>query len=134
MWLITKILGVLSGGLLDRTFKYFETKQRLGNDRAKLESEVVLEAIKGEMDSRKLSADIVKIEQGWWVTSMIRPLFAFPFIVYINAIVIVSVFRLKWEVQELPAHVLEWGGWIIGGYFLSRPLEKIARSYIHGRK
>ncbi len=132
--ILTQVLGFLGGGALKSIMRHLDKKAELANDVKRLETEVVKKAIDAELELRKVNAEIVKVEQGWWLTALIRPMFALPFIFYVWFAAIDVIFDMGWNLRPLPASVMEWGGWIVGAYFLSRPLEKAWRGYMHRRK
>lgn len=72
---------------------------------------------------------VLVAEQGSWMTRWVRPLFALPFVIYINKLVI-------WD------KVLGWGTTdplsdnlttilvtIVGAYFITRPFEKVGQAW-----
>lgn len=72
-------------------------------------------------------------EQGWWVTRMIRPLFAYTCLLHFSWVALAS---MGWvgvvHVLPTPLDWLEVG--IIGSYFALRPFEKNKRADIVAEK
>lgn len=132
--IFTKVLSWLSGGMLDRMLDHLERRADSETERERIRTNVTIEEIKAEIESRRAARDIVIAEQGWWVTALIRPAFAWPLAIWWAAVIADSLFRFEWNVAALPAPLDEWSGWIIAAYFLTRPIEKAARSFIHGRR
>ncbi|SDR15796.1 3TM-type holin [Pseudovibrio sp. Tun.PSC04-5.I4] len=120
-------LNKLGGGVLDRVLGFFETQAKSENEALRIRATVTSEEIRAELDSRRAARDIVLAEQGWWVTAMIRPAFAWPIVIWSGAIVADSLFHFDWNVAALPEPLNEWAGWIVGAYFLTRPFEKAIR-------
>ncbi len=83
--------------------------------------------IQAEIETRQAARDIVIAEQGWWVTALIRPAFAYPLAIYYAAVIADSLFRFDWNVAALPPPIDDWSGWIVTAYFLVRGFEKTAR-------
>lgn len=77
---------------------------------------------------------IILAEQGWRVTAWIRPLFAYPLIVWWTAVIADSIWFHSGSVQALPAPLDEWARAIVAAYFVSRPIEKIARAVLASRR
>lgn len=127
----SRALSWLGNKALDRILSFFERQADRMTERAKIGAKVAIEEIRAEVASRRAARDIVIAEQGWWVTALIRPLFAYPTITYYSAVIADSIFHFSWDVAKLPDPVGTWAGWIIGGYFISRPVEKVVRSYLH---
>lgn len=86
--------------------------------------------LQADIDTKRAARDIVIAEQGWWVTAIVRPLFAYPLALWWGAVILDSIFLFDWEVAALPAPLDEWAGWIVAAYFVMRPVEKLGRSYM----
>ncbi|KZL25659.1 hypothetical protein [Pseudovibrio sp. Ad37] len=122
-----KGLSWLSGGALDRVLSHLEKRADSDNERERISAGLAAEELKAELESRRAARDIVLAEQGWWVTAMIRPAFAWPIVIHSGAIVADSLFHFEWDVAKLPDPLGTWAGWIVGAYFLTRPFEKAIR-------
>lgn len=129
IWLITTLLKWLSGGVLDSALRYLERRAASDTERDRISADVVRTYIEAELKTRQAARDIVIAEQGWWVTALIRPAFAYPLAIYYAAVIADSLFRFEWNVAALPAPIDEWSGWIITAYFLVRGFEKTARIF-----
>lgn len=123
------LIRFLGDGVLSRVVAYLEKKQDADTARDGHARDVAVEAIKAEIATRQAAAEIVKAEQGWWVTALIRPLFAYPLIAWWWAVILDSIFRLGWKVAALPKPLDEWAGWIVLAYFVTRPFEKAAKNW-----
>lgn len=129
MWysIVKWVLGFLGGNVLQELTGYLKDKKRI-------EANVLNQAILAELRTRELAAEVVLMEQGWWVTKWIRPLFAYPLIIYYGAHCVDAVFDLPGRVAELPHPIDEWSGWIVTAYFFTRPFEKIFRGWMTGTR
>ncbi|MCT4654377.1 MAG: holin family protein [Cohaesibacter sp.] len=127
----SKVLGWLGGETLDRVLSHVEKRANSQTERERIRSEIVSEEIRAEIATRRAARDIIVAEQGWWVTAMIRPAFAWPIVIWSGAIVADSLFHFFWNVAALPEPLNEWAGWIVGAYFVTRPFEKAARGYLY---
>lgn len=130
IWLV----GSLGGGVADRILSHLERRADIENGRDKLRAEVTVDTVRSELAVRQAARDIVLAEQGWWVTALIRPAFAWPIAIWSGAVVADSLFHFTWNVAALPAPLDEWAGWIVAAYFLTRPMEKVARGFFHSRR
>jgi hypothetical protein len=65
---------------------------------------------------------------------MIRPAFAAPFVIYVWKVVVFDKVLAIGSTDPLTGAVGDWAGWIITAYFVSRPIEKIARGIIAERR
>lgn len=118
---LSGLLRLLSGGLLDQVVGLLRARQDREGQRDRLDTEAAMAAVQAELEARRAAADIVRAEQGWWLTAMIRPLFVLPLAVWWAAVILDSIGRFAWSVAALPAPLDEWAGWIIAGYFLTAP-------------
>ncbi|WP_321448431.1 hypothetical protein [uncultured Cohaesibacter sp.] len=129
-WIVklgTKLLSFLGLDIVDRVLSYFEHKADGLTERTKIGAQVTIEEIKADVAARNAARDIVIAEQGWWLTAMIRPLFAYPTIAYYGAVIADSLFHFHWSVAQLPNPIGNWAGWILAAYFVTRPIEKVVR-------
>ncbi len=134
-FILSFVMKFLGGGILNKVLSHLQQRAETEVERDRIASEVAIEHVKAEVASRQAAAEIVKAEQGWWVTAMIRPLFAIPLGLYWAKILIWDK-MLGWGTTDplTGTHIPEWAGWIVGAYFVTRPFEKIGRSYIRGKR
>jgi hypothetical protein len=128
-WLASFITGPLLskavGGIVDG----YKAKLASVNTTEAHAIELAANEINGDIAARQVEASIIRQEQGWWVTALVRPLLALPFIVFTWKIVV-------WD------KVLGWGStdpldpnmWsvfltVVGAYFGGRTIEKVARIF-----
>lgn len=122
--LLASLLRLLSGGLLDQVVALL--RQRMDGDvqRARLDTEAAIAAVQAELEARRAAAEIVKAEQGWWLTAMIRPLFVVPLALWWAANLLDSVGNFGWQVAPLPKPLDEWAGLILTAYFITAPFMR----------
>ena len=123
------LVRFLGDGILSRVVGYLEKKQDADTTKDGHARDVAVEALKAEIAARQAAAEIVKAEQGWWVTAMIRPAFAYPLALWWAAVIFDSIFHFGWKISALPTPLSEWAGWIVLSFFVTRPFEKAARSW-----
>ncbi|MDD7908545.1 3TM-type holin [Pseudovibrio exalbescens] len=128
-----KVLSSLGGKTVDTVLAHLERKADTQTDRQRIKAQITIEQIRAEIAAQQSARDIVLAEQGWWLTAMIRPAFAWPLIAWWFAVILDSIFKFSWSVAALPSPLDEWAGWIIAAYFMARPLEKLGRGYLHSR-
>ena len=80
------------------------------------------------------SATILLAERGSWPAAMIRPAFAAPFVIYVWKVVVYDKVLGLGTTDAITGAVGDWAGWIITAYFVSRPIEKMARGFVAGRR
>jgi len=127
MWLITTVLKFLSSGALKSIFVHLEKSKALDNDKTKLDNEVLKEAIKAEIEERKVINEQMRIEHGWAVTRWIRPSLIYPVAFYQAAIYLDSIFQFSWDVARVPPEQEKWAGIMLMFYFGGRTIEKVAK-------
>jgi len=121
-------LNFISGGILDRVLSFGTVWLEKRNERIRIEREMYGDRVAATMHAKSLAHSILIAEQGWWVTRLIRPAFAYPLVAYWSAHIARAMYFHEWEILPLPEFMQEWSGWIIAAYFLMRPIEKIGRN------
>ncbi len=122
---ITSIVKVLPIEFLERWLNYLERKD--DNNTVRLR-----EVLNERLEAKRLQQQIVLAEQGWWLTAMIRPMFAWPLIIYWAKIVVWDKVLNLGVTDRLDGWTEVTASAIIGAYFLMRPLEKAARGKTTG--
>lgn len=120
--------NIITGGLLNKGLEAWNSWLSSRNERRRIKREMFGDIVQAEIYGKMAAKQVLLAEQGWWVTALIRPLFAYPLIVYTWCIVADSVYFHSGSIQRLPYFLEEWYGWIVAAYFLTRPIEKGVRS------
>ena len=68
-------------------------------------------------------------EQGRWYTAIIRPLLAFPIIIYFWKVLVVDKVLGLGSTDPITGMVADWTGMIITAYVGGRSIEKVARIF-----
>ena len=140
--ILLKLAGWFGGGVFDtligRVADYF--RQKASDDLARFQTgvqadtQIALAQVNAQIETRKLQAQIMEADRGWWVTSWIRPLIVYPCVLHFGAIVLDSTFMFGWGVAKLPPPYDGYEQAIILSFFIARPFEKVARVFTAGRK
>jgi hypothetical protein len=126
------IIGAIIKPLVDGVLAGYQSKLSADNTRDAQAVDLAKKEIEAEIAARAAASETIKAEQGWWVTAIIRPLFAIPLAFYWSKIVVWDK-MLGWGTTDpLTGLVGEWAGLIILAYFVGRPLEKVAM--VFGRR
>ena len=133
MWL-TKLIGFLTGGILNSVLKYFSDKEKFKNDEQRLRADLITTAVHAEIETRKVLVAQMRVDNETPATRWIRPSFAYPLSFYFSAVIIDSVFNFSWDVKEMPPTMMSWAGVIIVFYFGGRTVEKVAKIWKSRRK
>ncbi len=140
--ILFKLLGLFGGDIFGKIVgavaDYF--RQKANDDLARFQTgvaadtQIALQQVQAEIATRKLQADMLAADRGWWVTAWIRPLLVYPCVVHFGAIVLDSTFALHWAIAKLPPPYDGYEQAVILSFFIARPFEKIARVFTAGRK
>jgi hypothetical protein len=86
MWgaLFSFLGGPVIKGLIDA----YKTRLQNATQQDSLAADLAAKEILGEIAQRQTEAALIRQEQGWWPTAIIRPLFAAPFIVFTCKVVV----------------------------------------------
>jgi hypothetical protein len=126
------IIGAIIKPLVDGVLAGYQSKLSADNTRDAQAVDLAKKEIEAEISARAAASETIKAEQGWWVTAIIRPLFAIPLALYWSKIIVWDK-MLGWGTTDpLTGLVGEWAGLIILAYFVGRPLEKVAM--VFGRR
>lgn len=130
-WLFSKLLATpIIGAILSPVINGLLTAQKQKLDAAGSHEartvELANKAIDLDRREAELNADVVKAEQGNWVTRSVRPAFATPFILFTWKVVVYDKI-LGWGVTD-PLDPRMWGVFmaIVIAYFGGRSAEKVA--------
>lgn len=128
-WLLSLFTGPLFNSLFGSLVDAYKAKLAAENTRDAKAVDLAIAEIQAEIEARKAAKEIIIAEQGWWVTAWIRPLFAYPVIVYWWKIIFYDKLLGLGSTDALTGMVGEWAGWIVMAYFAVRPIEKVARVF-----
>lgn len=140
--ILLKLVGWLGGGVFDaligRVADYL--RRKVSDDLARFQTgvqadtQIALSQVNAQIEARKLQAQIMDADRGWWVTSWIRPLIVYPCVLHFGAIVLDSTFAFGWGIAKLPPPYDGYEQAIILSFFIARPFEKVARVFTAARK
>lgn len=140
--ILFKFAGFLGGPIFDKLLGGLaDLLQKRANDNlvrfqtgVAADTQIALSRINAEIETRKLQAQILHADRGWWVTSCIRPLIVYPCVIHFGAIVLDSTFHLGWSIAKLPPPYDGYEQAILLSFFIARPFEKVARVFVAGRQ
>lgn len=118
---LSRILGIFGGnfvgGLGEQLKEAYKLKLEAQTNEAKLEADQYIAHLQAQQS-------ILLAEQGRWLTAWIRPMLAFPVVVYIWKLIIWDTI-LQWGVTQNPGEFVNWVVvTVIGAYMLTRPFER----------
>src|SRR3954464_10663414 len=77
----------------------------------------------------KEASAIIIAEQGRWYTAIIRPLLAFPLIIYLWKVIVWDKVLGLGTTDPITGMVADWIGMIVTAYVGGRSIEKVARIF-----
>ena len=121
--------NLLAGPIIGALKDAYTAKLAAGNTTEAKAVELAIEEIKGQIATREIEAKLLRDEQGWWVTALVRPLMAAPFIVFAWKVVVWDKV-LGWGTTD-PLDPNMWSVFltVVGAYFGGRTIEKVARIF-----
>jgi len=140
--ILFKLMGWLGGGAFDALLGRLadSLRAKASDDLARFQTsvqadtQIALARVNAEIEARKLQAQLIQADRGWWVTAFIRPLIVYPCVLHFGAIMIDSTFLLGWGIAKLPPPYDGYEQAIILSFFIARPFEKVARVFAAGKK
>lgn len=124
-WLANLIAGPIIGKVIDG----YKAKLAAGNDRDRMAADLAAKELAVDQRANELRTQLLIAEQGRWYTSIIRPLFALPLIIYFWKTIVWDKVLGWGSTDPLTSMIGEWAGLIILAYFGGRTLEKCARIF-----
>ncbi|ARQ00965.1 hypothetical protein [Pseudorhodoplanes sinuspersici] len=139
--ILLRLVGWLGGGVFDTLIGRVadHLRQKASDDLVRFQTgvqadtQIALAQLNAQIEARKLQAQIMEADRGWWVTSFIRPLIVYPCVLHFSAIVLDSTFMFGWGIAKLPPPYDGYEQAIILSFFIARPFEKVARVFAAGR-
>jgi hypothetical protein len=83
-WLASFIGGPVVSGLINA----YKAKLDAANTQDRIAADLAAKEIEAEIEARKQASAIIIAEQGRWYTAIIRPLLAFPIIIYFWKVIV----------------------------------------------
>jgi hypothetical protein len=139
-----KLVGLFGGGLFERVLSLLvaHVEKKASEDLARFQTgvradtEIALARLNAELEARRVQAQILEADRGWFVTRWIRPLLVYPCVLHFSAIVLDSTIPPygSWGIAKLPAPYDLYEQAIILSFFIARPFEKAVRVFSAGRR
>ena len=125
IWLASLIGGPVVNGLINA----YKAKLDATNTQDRIAADLAAKEIEAEIEARKQASAIVIAEQGRWYTAIIRPLLAFPIIIYFWKVIVWDKALGLGSMDPLTGMVADWSGMIITAYVGGRSIKKVARIF-----
>jgi hypothetical protein len=106
-----------------------QAKLDAANTQDRIAADLAAKEIEAEIYARKEASAIIIAEQGRWYTAIIRPLLAFPLIIYLWKVVVWDKVLGLGTTDPITGMVADWIGMIVTAYVGGRSIEKVARIF-----
>src|SRR4051812_45281095 len=119
-WLASLIGGPVITGLINA----YKAKLDAANTQDRIAADLAAKEIEAEIAARKEASAIIIAEHGRWYTAIIRPLLAFPLVIYLGKVIVCDkVFGLG-TTDAITGMVADWIGMIVTAYVGSRSIKR----------
>ena len=132
-WLVSLFGGPIISSILNSVVGVYKDKLAAQNTTEAHAVDLAKAELLAEIEARKQATALMIAEQGRWYTAIIRPAFAFPLVIYVWKVVLWDKVFGWGSTDVIAGPVGEWAGWILAAYFVTRPIEKVARSILARR-
>ena len=127
MW--TWIASLLGGPVVNGLIGAYKAKLAATNTQGRIAADLAAKEIEAEIAARKQASAIIIAEQGRWYTAIIRPLLAFPIIIYFWKVIVWDKVLELGSTDPITGMIADWSGMIITAYVGGRSIEKVARFF-----
>jgi hypothetical protein len=124
-WLATLIGGPMVNGLISA----YKAKLDAANTKDRIAADLAAKEIETEIEARRQATAILIAEQGRWYTAIIRPLLAFPIVIYLWKVIVWDKVLGLGSTDPITGMVADWAGIIVTAYVGGRTIEKVARIF-----
>ena len=124
-WLASLIGGPVVNGLINA----YKARLDASNTQDRIAADLAAKEIEADIVARKEASAVIIAEQGRWYTAIIRPLLAFPIIIYIWKVIVWDKVLGLGATDPLVGMIADWSGTILTAYVGGRSIEKVARIF-----
>jgi len=123
------LASFLAGPIVKSAIAAYRAKLVAANSQDQIAADLAAKEIESEIEGRRQAAAIIIAEQGRWYTAIIRPLLAFPIIIYFWKVIVWDKVLGFGTTDPIAGMVADWAGMIITAYVGGRSIEKVARIF-----
>jgi hypothetical protein len=127
MW--SSLASLIGGPVVSGLINSYKAKLEAANTQDRIAADLAAKEIEAEIEARRQASAIIIAEQGRWYTAIIRPLLAFPIIIYFWKVVVWDKVLGLGSTDPISGMVADWAGLIITAYVGGRSIEKMARIF-----
>ena len=127
MW--SWIASLLGGPVVNGLIGAYKAKLAATNTQDRIAADLAAKEIEADIEARKQASAIVIAEQGRWYTAIIRPMLAFPIIIYFWKVIVWDKVLGLGTTDPITGMIADWSGMIVTAYVGGRSIEKVARIF-----
>jgi hypothetical protein len=127
--MLTWLASLIGGPIITSIIDGYKAKLAAGNTQDRIAADLAAKEIEAEIEARKAATTTIIAEQGRWYTAIIRPLLAFPVIVYFWKVLVWDKVLGLGSTDPITGMIADWTGLIITAYVGGRSIEKVARIF-----
>lgn len=131
LWIVKLFSGLDINGLVGKAVDVYSKSKDTQVTLDDHEKDLIEKQTQLAVREEALNADIIKSEQGNWLTRSIRPLFALPFVIYIWKLVVWDKVLGLGVTDGLNNWLYGIAGTIIGSYFVGSEIRRTIVTYRH---
>ena len=124
-WLASLIGGPVVNGLINA----YKARLDASNTQDRIAADLAAKEIEADIVARKEASAVIIAEQGRWYTAIVRPLLAFPIIIYLWKVIVWDKVLGLGATDPLTGMIADWTGTILTAYVGGRSIEKVARIF-----
>jgi hypothetical protein len=127
MW--TWVANLVGGPIVSGLINAYKAKLDAANTQDRIAADLAAKEIEAEIEARKQATALLIAEQGRWYTAIIRPLLAFPIVIYLWKVIVWDKVLGLGSTDPIIGMVADWAGIIVTAYVGGRTIEKVARIF-----
>src|SRR3954454_17000615 len=124
-WLASLIGGPVMTGLINA----YKAKLDAANTQDRIAADLAAKEIEAEIAAQKEASAVIIAEQGRWYTAIIRPLLAFPLVIYLWKVIVWDKVFGFGTTDPITGMIADWTGMIITAYVGGRSIGQGARLF-----
>lgn len=133
-FIFTKVLGILSGGLVKDVLSHLDKKADTETERERIRTQATIEEIKAAVDIQNQGKELLIAEQGRWYTAAVRPLMVAPFVIFLWKVIVWDKVFGWGTTDALSESLWTFMTTIAVTYFAGRTVEKVTGTVVQRKQ
>jgi hypothetical protein len=120
----SELASLIGGPVITGLINAYKAKLDAANIQDRIAADLAAKEIEAEIAARKEASAIIIAEQGRWYTAIIRPLLAFPLVIYLWKVIVWDKVLGLGTTDPITGMVADWTGTIITAYVGGRSIGR----------